>query len=186
MSNDLTIEARFRRLETQVRRMRWISAAVLVLAGILLLSAMQRPSAAESVPLVRARHIEVVDEAGNVRMSLGAADWGGGAYALTVIGGSDDRSNRVSLSAGTTETRLSMGGELQAGHVELNTQSDSAIVAVASRRAKTGEPWVTTASLSTRDEAGSLHLQDVVRTEDGMVGSETQRHWTRANKYLGD
>jgi hypothetical protein len=78
-----------------------------------------------------------------------------------------------------------MGGDQEQSDVELTTLEGRASIAVLSRRANGQGPSVATAWLETRAEAGSLHLKDVVRTEDG-IGSETQRHLTRENKYLGD
>lgn len=71
MTADATTEARFRRLEMEVRRMRWVSAGALTLVGVVCLTSMQSKPANDIVAdTVTVKKLRVVDDDGHVRAEL--------------------------------------------------------------------------------------------------------------------
>ena len=80
----MTTEDRLKRLETQVRRMRWVIIVLLVIgAGAVIFSVLQREDLPE---IIRAHSFEVIGDNGRVAAKMGHADNNGGVWIFNADG----------------------------------------------------------------------------------------------------
>lgn len=119
MTADATTEARFRRLEMEVRRMRWVSAGALTLVGVVCLTSMQSKPANDVVTdTVTTKKLRVVDDGGQLLAELaldprtGPADH---AVSLRMIAA--DRET-VCLRTGTNGSELRLANDNAAVTIE--------------------------------------------------------------------
>lgn len=187
MNVDTSVEGRLHHLEARVRRLRWINGALLVLVSALLLSAMQKVAPPDVVGTLRARELDIVDEQGRTRISLGQSNFSPEAYAIYLRDA--NRSPGMMLSLLGDEARLLVGGDEHPNQIELQADDRRARVALYSRPESSQSTRQSVVTLDATEDAGALWLQATQRwieDKSEFIGPASKLWLSKDNAYRCD